>query len=370
MHSSGFHLNVCLLPEPFSDRQSFQALVRKEIGILRSCILYADHLTVNSLCLQAVESFQRLIKQPRFESEYKNCLRAIPRLSAIIVDQNEARRIEGECSKALAKPTLSRSDKRKIDSLLVAFRPIAKSLIGETNASDLIIARKNGLIAFHESPLTGDFEQRTDIFLSHVLNALGDAKSFPYLNDQLLDALFRNAAPNSIVTDDLESRLQHSAVALDFMGRLPNLSCVPLKKIVQLKKKLAGPLIRFRGGVQKISASMESRLLGQDITVELNEIYEFTVRPAVEEIRSGLEQEGLMKSMWQGTAVNPPFLSKVAYPGVAFGAITLPEEALIAGLSAVTGLTSGVITGLIDHQKSVNRWNAKDMYFYFRASNL
>jgi hypothetical protein len=203
-------------------------------------------------------------------------------------------------------------------------------------------------------------------FTARIVEMLGEHRTFPLLDAQssgLVRALEREAG----VTPSPQALERGAEVtsAASFMGYLPYFPELSIDEVLDLRKSLSSPLIRFRGALAKLSREFESRSIDEGFAAEVEDVWRTQIAPALADIREALAEHGLLSEVASITLGDPRRLLAEAggVLAAAHGEVLSLSGLLTAGLAA--GLPIADVAGRALRQAQDAKRSVRTSAFYF-----
>jgi hypothetical protein len=149
------------------------------------------------------------------------------------------------------------------------------------------------------------------------------------------------------------------------MGYLPYFPDLSMDEVLDLRKALAKPLVRFRGALARMSRDFESRPIDEEFEAEVGDAWRTQVAPALADIREALSEHGLLSEA-ASIALGDPRRLLVEAGGVlaaAHGDVVSLSGLITAGVAA--GLPLADVAGRALLQSREAKRNARKNAFYF-----
>ncbi len=246
---------------------------------------------------------------------------------------------------------------------------------GAVKVADLSDAKATDLVAEALRAATGatsTTRSETDLlvegYVARVVEILSEASSFPLLDAQtsgLLQALEREHGPMSEVSDLAMRHGAEVASAAKFMGYLPYFTDLPVDEVLDLRSRMQGPLVRFRGAMAEMSHDFESRPIDDAFEAEVADAWRNRVAPALVDIREGLSEHGLLREA--GSIVDGDARRLMVEAGgvfvVAQGALRSVSGLMTAALAVGLPLVD-VVGRALQNAKSGRRELRKSPFFF------
>jgi hypothetical protein len=203
-------------------------------------------------------------------------------------------------------------------------------------------------------------------FTSRIVEMLADQRSFP-LFDAQSSGLIRALERESAVAPSSHAMRRGAEVSsgASFMGYLPYFPELPMDEVLDLRKTLGKPLVRFRGELARMSREFESRPIDEEFEAEVEDAWRTQVAPALADVREALSEHGLLSEA-ASIALGDPRRLLVEAGGVlaaAHGDVVSISGLVTAGIAA--GLPLADVAGRALQQSRAAKRDARQSAFYF-----
>lgn len=271
-------------------KSSGQPSLYDELRLLRSSLLYADHmdlvapsaawirtfsplldtdpddplLTVANL---PSETLQRLGVKEVTPQEFRRALRKLAARP-----DNDPQRLEGE---ALWRPAI------------VDFRQQAAEVLHSAEGLELNMALEAGAVTLISdgTRFEDSTAQQVTWFRERLTQALADPSSTVLL-DQVTTEFLREAGGYA---DGLpavaDKRTRRTAVGTGLVERLPTFPDAPMSHILEAREELADGRAAYRESVKELASKLQSSALDETLPSEIDELWHDAVRPKLEDLR-------------------------------------------------------------------------------------
>jgi hypothetical protein len=134
--------------------------------------------------------------------------------------------------------------------------------------------------------------------LDLIGEAVADGETNP-LFDQMSGDLLRTGVEAGVVSPSESgiARGRHSGLASDLLRRLPLFEKATVQEILDIRRELENPLIRFRGAVIEISEGIRSAAWDEDFPSDADMAFRKEVEPAILEIEEAVQDNGSLSSL-------------------------------------------------------------------------
>lgn len=359
--------------------------IDRELLFIKSALLYADRVTLISpmayLYTQLTSSGNKLDEKtlikliklvlPMCETQdpetYTKGNEIIGQLSSIVMSKRYK-----------AVPMIRKIELRKI---LIGFSQgideILLKLIGDTQAKELskLLHSKKLVLQKFEHNLAD-----VDGCVSEYFGMLQESvkSSFPLFDEMSNDLMVAAVKSKVIRLSESEKRkITHAGVSDNLIKRIPSFGTASIDEILDIRKELASPLIRFRSKIISYSDSLQLMPWDKDFETECAILYEREIAPAILEIDELTNENGFIKNLGRNIITDGAFLKSagglfvsVAAAGVisAFSQAISSDTAILAAGGA---WAAQKIASTYDEYKSKKtKISKKDLFFYYQAGRI
>lgn len=251
--------------------------------------------------------------------------------------------------------------------------------LGEENCNSLkklVESKKVRLYDFKSSFANDDYYVYE--FYNTLKKSVSNSSTFP-LFDDLSNNLIKSAIEEKIITLNKSSEFEakHAKLAGNLLIALPSFEFATTDEILDIRKELERPLVRFRSKLLAYDAEIQSMPWDEEFQFECIKLYQQEVAPAVLEIDELTKESSFIKNLGYSFLTDKSALEKtgkifitVAMAGIisAFTDVLSRGQTLAAAGGAYT--ISKVATAYKEYEKNQHDIMKKDMYFYYRAGKL
>jgi hypothetical protein len=353
-----YELPVAIAATPESGGGSdLRLALTNEIRLVKSTILYADHVSICSPTLVMLNSTKwaadadpnervELLRRVAPSLGYDWKPETVDLMQRVLSMPRRERRRLG----------LPKNLTRDFDRSWIEVQRVVDSLWNESGASEIQAAIDAGLVTVENLDIEGskletvsqmvraaaggeDFE--LDAMVAAFVGRLydltsGTDSSYPVFDD----------AAGSLVKAGLGTGLFHSTpaaasrggqagVASGLISMLPSFSRASVSELIDIRKELQAPLIRFRASVGEMSRTMSSEFYEEGFDEGIEQLYVEVVAPALLEITETVADSSYLRVLADDVLRSPV---GVVNGGIAVGVATLGDlPGLIAGGALAMG---------------------------------
>ncbi len=300
--------------------------LREEIRLVKPALLYADTV---SLCSPVVSMLSMVSAIAGLSGSDRLALiesfaaatgsqEAVGALAGMeLYRQIKAKRRGRSRQELVLMHTFERELERIWSQHLV---PDVERLLVSSGADQLVQALEAGLLRIE--PLTTDETTDTDTmveqFVSKVYGMLSDAAAYPLLDDRS-GALVRAAVREGVFQPVALAR-DHGRqvmVASDALGRLPAFPAATIDEMLDIRRELQVPLIRFRAAVTRLGRTMAAAPYDEHVQAEVDDLYREHIAPALQEIEELVQANAYLRRLGeQAVGTLGPVVTAVVTVGV------------------------------------------------------
>jgi hypothetical protein len=372
---SGLHFTIGAAP-------SGEVSLDHDLRLVKAALLYADSA---KLCSYTSSLLLYMLQMAEFDTDQRLELleSVIPYLFA---DEEEAKRVleRFRIYKLLVTPKnpvgLSLYKQFQlwshIEKTWEDLREIIHAMAAKAGMDGLLDALRSGLIELHTFQ-TSRSHDVTHEFFGVIKDAVSDGSTYPLLDDQTGNLIRLAIAEGKMSVSDVATyRGRHSALAGALLERLPLFDRASVTDILDIRRELQKPLVRFRKAVITFSETIKTAAWDQDFPSDVERIYYKEVEPAIQEIEDAVRTNKFLQELARKLVDKPMApAGGSALAWVVSQASALPDV-ISQTLSATNATLAGAAmsTGLVAYD-AFRDWRQKQLsternqlYFYYRAS--
>jgi hypothetical protein len=167
-------------------------------------------------------------------------------------------------------------------------------------------------------------------------------RSLPLLDDQVGD-LARSAVAEGmfVPAPSAGSRTAHAGTAAGFIERLPTFPAAPMDAILDVRRELEAPLVRFRSEVIRLSGKIENEDLQADLAADVDREWHAAVRPALQELEEAVAHNKYLRQLGRAFT-EPDRVNNLVLGGGAGGMIGVAMGSVSASAFALAAASTGL----------------------------
>jgi hypothetical protein len=360
----------------------------KDLNLLKAALLYADRVKLCSLSSMMILSAVTVANcdpddQLTFMEEMLPHVASSPdKLSAASEVIRLYRRLR-------SKKWLNRRESLLKEGIEAQFRPLWETARGEVmkmaqdaGIDGLVEALNTGMVELHT--FTGEnVDELTTSYFESVKDAVIRGDTFPLLDDETSNLVKLGVQEGHIeIPESGAVSTRHGALVGSLMSRLPSFEAATIGEILDVRRELDRPLVRFRGAVLKFSDAMKAEAWSADFSVEVDRLYVREIEPALMEIEEAIRANSYMGNLTKSFYTKPAILPAsfvgmmIANLGSLPGLIEQSFAGLgLSGLGPAQGMLGAAAVGgpallhssYLDWKEKNEAIERNQLYFYYRA---
>jgi len=320
-----FHITI--VPYPPTPKE---LNINKEINLIKTAILYGDKVLLISIIPILFNLFLNLVEQFYKDEEIKQK----------IIDNVEL----DELSKSLLSTI---EGKAELKSKLEEVKP-------KIGINKLELAIKSGIL---------------DIY------TFGKSKipeeTYPLLDEGILNLVKVERKDEKLNISDIDSeKIKQIGFVLDIFQRLPNFENATIDEILDIRKTLGKPLIRFRSAIIDMSDCIRYKPWDEGFYYDIEKLFYQRIEPAVLEIEEECKSNKYLTKLLNMIVKRPWEI-----PAGGIGGVIISKLAEVSNISA-TAIGMVVGAGTVAY-RSLNEWKEKtkgietnQMFFYYKTGKI
>lgn len=250
-----------------------------------------------------------------------------------------------------------------------------ESMAEKAGINTIAPALDSGLVTLHPIEIISDFSTGNNFahhFQDFVSDAVTSSDTYPIFDDAI--AKLVQVAIREGIINPSQARIasnKHVGLSSDILQRLPLFDEATIDEVLDIRKELDRPLIRFRAAMLNFSESVKSASWDEDFSIEAEQVFRQKVEPAVLEIEEAVKDNLLLSKLGNKIAADPmlagPVLGVIVASPTNFGHLleqVAPAAALTIGGAKVLKHIVDAVRENKDKQREIEQ---NQLYFLYRA---
>lgn len=364
------HVTVATLP-----RSDITGSLEHDAGLVKAAALYADRVTLaspNAIMLAGVAGLTAPDSAERRDALI-GMASVLPGSEDAVALYEDLKRRRGKL-RGVERIALMRMEKILATSGDELGETV-QELLEQAGMPDLERAMEAGVLGIHMLDLE---DAKPDEFSSRVIDGLvkvlvasvsSNARTYPLFDDGAGGPVSSMVA-EGLITDAPTAHSNEVGVAGRLIGQLEAFPTAEMDVVLDVRKQLRLPLIRFRAALARVSSEIESPAWETEAFArEAEDIYHRHVAPALAELEAAMQQLGALPTLRrvlsdQKTLVSSSALMFSTAAGV--GLAHLPHAVFGGGAAASLG-AAGLAEAERRSQARRER-ESNDFYFLYQAN--
>ena len=168
------------------------------------------------------------------------------------------------------------------------------------------------------------------------------------------------------VTETGRSRSRHGGLASDLLRRLPMFDDASVDEVLDIRRELDGPLVKFRGEVSKFSDGMRTQGWDEEFASDTQDVFVREVDPAVQELEEMIQNNRFLAELWPRMTRPQDWAAGGTFGMVAFNLASLPEITSLA-VGGTVGLAAAARNTYLEHRDAQREIEGHRLFFYREA---
>jgi len=359
--------------------------IDRELEHVKAALLYADKVTL----ISPVAYLYTKLRSNDSKADIRQAVRVTNYILPFI--ENIEPELYSKCKDLMAQlspivyskqykaiPYLKRLEFNKaMGTFLTQIDEKLSEMLGTEQISELnLLLKSEKLVLQRFEHSLGD----TDGCISEYFRMLTKSikSSYP-LFDELSSDLMSSAIEARIVRlSDVDRRkITHASLSDNFLHRLPSFETASVDEILDIRKELNDPLIRFRSKMIDYSDTLQSLPWDQDFEENCSILYSKEVAPAVLEIEELTKENGFLKNLGREIVSDDNFFKSTGglVIGIAAAGIiptftqTISSDTTILAAGGTWAATK-VADAYAKYAEKKRKIEKKDLFFYYKAGNM
>ncbi len=226
-------------------------------------------------------------------------------------------------------------------------------------------ALDSGLVDFQNFAL---IENSVEAYITSITQAINSDETYTVLDEQTSEIINLGIKEGIFsILGKSKNRATQVGISSELIERLPLFDAATIDEILDIRKELDKPLIRFRSAIIDYSKNIETQPWNDSFQQETEELYIRDIAPAI------LEIEDAYKSNKSLFALIPKIITQGVVTTTALG-ICLSQSKMAAdsifGLSISGGLSISAYEAIKQRRIGIKEVEKHQLFFYYKAANM
>lgn len=367
---SEFHITIGATPKGGVN-------IEHDLRMLKVALLYADRVklcSVSSLIVKKMNDIEALSPKDRIEFVLpfaraagisEEVVETLRQLEEIISSPRSLRR---------KMPPEIRSNfqelKRQHGNLVIDLTSKVKQMAEDGGVEGLETALRSGLVELHQFSDHNDSDVVVREYFEVVADSVAGGKTYPLFDDLTGNLVRLGIGEGAVnVSDGALNRSRHVGLAADLLMRLPAFEAATVDEILEIRKALERPLVRFRSGIIEFSESISHAPWDEDFDQDAEDVFRGRVEPAVLEIEDAINSDPFLQEL-TGNLLNKPLLaSTTSGLGLLMASLNDFPQIWATGVGLAAGVALTAWAAARERRERHQEIENRQMYFYYRSGD-
>ena len=353
-----FHITI--IPYPPTPKE---LNINKEINLVKTAILYADKVLLISIIPMMLSSMLYLIEQCGKERKIKQTIENI-KLDKVRELLFAGKEINESKLKLGGIQEYLRNNKINFRNISKGgFNKSLRRLYGASDSAFKEIVSETGIYKLDPLIESGFLDIYT-FGKSRILE-----ETYPLLDENILDLVKAKINDEKLNISDVDlEKIKQIGFVFNIFQKLPNFENATFDEILDIRKTLGKPLIRFRSAIIEISDCIRYRPWDKGFYYDVEKLFNKKIEPALLEIDEECKSNRyLSKLLYTAT--------KTTWEIPATLGVAISKLAEVSNISATAiGMTIGAGTvacnALYEWKEKTKEIEKNQMFFYYKARKL
>ena len=353
-------MNILIAVHPSSE-----VTVAKEIELVKSALLYADHVTLCSPAYELLACMAALAQsdadtQMQFIADILPITKPESARLAPIIKQVLGKRHHRSKEEIIAYQKL----RRMVPSEWKPVAELINKFYRDAGAYELQDPIRRGLLDLDFLELRNTTtDEVVQAFTRRLQEYLTDARAYSMFDDQAGNMVRIGLREGAFtVTVEAMKRASNAGLGTGLIDRLPSFPAADMRAVLETRREVEEHIGRFRSAVAKLREGIGSSPLDDEFAQEVDRIFVSEVRAAIEEIQSALRSSSLGKRLIaDGNA-------QIGVGALALSMVAMQQWPLLVKV-AVAGTAAAVSATAANQSLSSATQEAQgnDLFFLYRT---
>jgi hypothetical protein len=344
-----------------------------DLSLVKAALLYADKA---KLC--SVASFTMLAAVSVTELKPKERLKLVEELAPVII--RDEQQVESLLSglkiykQIVAKKHLNRKElyvRMQLEKIIAetwkSLREQYQSMAESSGFHDIARAVESGLLELHTFN-SQDGDELVIEFFNVLAEAISDSVTYP-LFDELTGGLIRSGIQEGkIEVSELNiKRGRHARLAAHLLERLPLFDAAGMDEILDIRKELERPLIRFRSAMIKFSDNIKSASWDKNFSLEAEQVFYKEIEPAILDIEDAVKTNNYLSTLIRKVADKPLTIPAGSTLAVVVSRLSDLPDLVSQGLGVSLAAAPLIYDATKEWKEKQLKTEQNHLFFYYRA---
>lgn len=382
MPQKGLHITIGASPDSTDTSGAYRLSLETELKMVKAALLYADRAKLCSMTSSAMLDGLNFREFPIHKKV--DFMEALATRMSGHFDTSSISDIVGRYRQAWRK-RYSKDGRAQLKLLrphLEKVWPIVEAqtaeLMRKAGGNGILQAKESGLLEIHtfDDALLKLFSheaERNQWLLEYVgviASSVSDASTYP-LFDDLMNSLIGSGIRAGFITvsESGTIRAKEAGLAAELFKRLPLFEEASIDEILDIRRELERPLVRFRSAMIEFSEKIKDAAWDENFSFDAEQVFNRDVAPAVLNIEDEVKANSYLKELARKWIDKPLLLTGGSALALALSNLPVPTIAALA-VGIIANTAAAIYDANKEWRKQQRAIEQNNMYFYYRAGKL
>lgn len=212
------------------------------------------------------------------------------------------------------------------------------------------------------------YEEVTAELFGMLSGAVSGGKTHPMLDDKAGELVRLGVEAGAIpVSEPGQARGRHGGLASDLLRRLPLFDDASVSEVLDIRRELEGPLVKFRGAVSEFSDGMRVAGWSPDFAADAEGVFVREIAPAVQELEEMVRDNRFLAELLPRMTRPQDWGVGAGLGMMAYNLASLPEIASLMVAGSV-GFAGAARNTYLEHREAQRTIRGDRLFFYREAA--
>jgi len=347
--------------------------LHKELSLIKAGILYGDKIILYNLKANLFQMVAALGQAPDDEQ-----LELIVDLIPILLkDEDEISRILNSIEHYKTLNKIKHPDnktfieRQKLNNIvrtcLSDLRNNMLELCYNAGLNEVAIAIKNNLLEIKDFDVNNKNDFVIKEFIRELAKSINESNAYPLFDYEMSDIM--KAAINEGMIQFPNKGIKRGNdinLVYNLFERLPLFENATMDEIVDIRKDLSKPLIRFRSAIMKISTNIENEFWDKDFDSDIQNTIVQEIEPIILEIEEETNQNKYLKGLLINAIKDYKKLISMPVLGIMISKYTDMSSIILESVSMAIPAAITSVNSYLDWKKKQNEIEKNHLFFYYK----
>jgi len=358
---------------------SSEVTLENDLQVLKAALLYADKVKLCSLTTSMLLSMLALRDlTPNQQIEFMESL-----VPVLVPDPQKASDTLTFLQMFRHISTKKRPNKQEL-LLRAKFRPTfvkcwselretINDMLLKAGMGTLIDIAQSGALELHFFGLSGQTDNKAMIqeYFEVLTKAISDGSTYPLFDAQAGDLIRLGLQEGKITVSDAGiTRGKQSGLAARLLERLPLFEEASVDEILDIRRELERPLVRFRGAIIKFSEDIKTASWDQDFPFDADQVFQRDVEATILDIEDAVKANNYLAALTRKFAEKSLTVASGSALAMLMSHLSAVPDVVSQALGVSAASAVVAYDAYKDWEKKAQATEQNQLYFYYKAGQL